>query len=303
LQAPHDKGFAMQYCSKLFTALAVSLVCGNLLAAGRATHVILVVWDGMRPDFVTDQTTPTLAALARQGVLFRNHHSAYVTSTEVNGAVLATGVCPGENGIVGNREFRPAINPTRMFVTADLPAVRRGDELTHNHFLHAATVAEQLHRHGLHTAIAGAKPVTLLHDRLPRAENALDFTLFEGHTLPEGLETRLESALGKFPPAAVPKTARDHWTTEALLGPLWQHGPPAFSVLWLSEPDNTQHETGPSSETSLAALRSADDCLARQLAALDKLHLREQTDLFIVSDHGFSTMLASFSARQARDLI
>src|SRR5690349_20544512 len=58
--------------------------------AGLAEHVVVVVWDGMRPDFVTREFTPTLDALARRGVFFRNHHSSYVSSTEVNGAALAT---------------------------------------------------------------------------------------------------------------------------------------------------------------------------------------------------------------------
>ena len=34
------------------------------LAAGKASHVVLVVWDGMRPDFVSEATTPTLFARA-----------------------------------------------------------------------------------------------------------------------------------------------------------------------------------------------------------------------------------------------
>src|SRR6267378_1058297 len=34
--------------------------------AGRAEHIVVVVWDGMRPDFITEQDTPTLNRLARE---------------------------------------------------------------------------------------------------------------------------------------------------------------------------------------------------------------------------------------------
>jgi membrane-anchored protein YejM (alkaline phosphatase superfamily) len=44
-------------------------------------HVVVVVWDGMRPDFVSEQNTPALWQLAREGVVFRNHHSVYPSAT------------------------------------------------------------------------------------------------------------------------------------------------------------------------------------------------------------------------------
>src|ERR1043165_9180237 len=77
------------------------------LAAGKAKYFVLIVWDGMRPDFVSPELTPTLYALRENGVWFANHHSVYPTSTEVNGTVLATGVFPQRNGISANKESRP----------------------------------------------------------------------------------------------------------------------------------------------------------------------------------------------------
>ena len=34
-------------------------------------RVILIVWDGMRPDFVTEELTPNLWALAKSGARYR----------------------------------------------------------------------------------------------------------------------------------------------------------------------------------------------------------------------------------------
>src|SRR6266568_4402842 len=58
----------------------------------RGEHVVVVVWDGMRPDFVSEQSTPALWKLAHSGVTFRNHHSVFPSATIVNGTAINTGV-------------------------------------------------------------------------------------------------------------------------------------------------------------------------------------------------------------------
>ncbi len=56
----------MRFAGKLFTALVSVLAAANLFAAGKAPHVVVLVWDGLRPDFVTEEDAPTLFKLARQ---------------------------------------------------------------------------------------------------------------------------------------------------------------------------------------------------------------------------------------------
>jgi hypothetical protein len=46
----------------------------------------------------------------------------------------------------------------------------------------------------------------------------------------------------KEPP---PDPAPDVWTTRALTEVLWKEAVPEFSVLWLAEPDRSQHAAGP----------------------------------------------------------
>ena len=69
---------------------------------GRGRIVILMVWDGLRPDFVTERDTPNLFRMAREGVRFDHHHSIFPTLTMVNATALATGAPPGINGLEGN---------------------------------------------------------------------------------------------------------------------------------------------------------------------------------------------------------
>ena len=71
---------------------------------------------------------------------------------------------------------------------------------------------------------------------------------------------------------------------------MWRDGLPAFSLLWLSDPDLTQHDEAPGSPLSLAAIRNSDRHLALLLEALVKKNARETTDVLVVSDHGFSTI-------------
>src|SRR5437762_4253110 len=129
------------------------------------SHVVVVVWDGMRPDFVTKRNTPTLWKLAREGVTFRHHHSVYPTATNVNGAAIATGVYPNRNGVLANREYRPRIDPQRVFEILDLDAIKKGDETSGGKYLAGQTIAEVIRSAGRRTALAGTKSVAIFFDR------------------------------------------------------------------------------------------------------------------------------------------
>ena len=71
----------------------------------RSRLVILMVWDGLRPDAVTPTATPNLFALTHGGVYFAAHHALYPSLTMVNAAGLATGAASGANGIVANSMY------------------------------------------------------------------------------------------------------------------------------------------------------------------------------------------------------
>src|SRR5437867_12325480 len=109
------------------------IICVSTIAAGPGQsdwHVVVIVWDGMRPDFVTEQNTPTLWKLAREGIIFRNHHAVYPSATMVNGTAMVTGIYPGKNGIIANHVYRPDIDPHHS-IDVELPAVvKTGDEVS-----------------------------------------------------------------------------------------------------------------------------------------------------------------------------
>src|SRR5262249_45145711 len=74
---------------------------------------------------------------------------------------------------------------------------------------------------------------------------------------------------------------------------------PFVLVYWSRDPDGTQHNQGDSlnrlmpginGPTSLAAIKNADDDLARLRAAVDALGLADTTDIIVIADHGFATI-------------
>ncbi len=256
-------------------------------------HVVVLVWDGMRPDFVTEQHAPTLWKLAQEGVTFRHHHSIYPTMTNVNGAALATGVYPNRNTLLANREFRPGIDPRRAFENADEPIIAKGDEVTGGKYIATPTLAEIITKAGRRTAIAGAKSVVLLHDRHTEFTNATrkDVTKFAAIPMATALREETVRLLGPFlTESGQTNDQRNNYATRALTEIMWRDEVPAFSLLWLSDPDITEHEFSPGAEQSLAAIKSSDRNLALVLEALTKKNVRENTDIFVVSDHGFSTI-------------
>ncbi len=303
----HDAG----KMGKLFCALVafvVPIAGAQELPKPKAEHVVLVIWDGMRPDFIREDTTPNAFALAQAGTFFANNHAVYLSSTEVNGSTLATGMLPRNTGIIANREYRPEVNLIKPVDTQHPWPVRLGDAIHTGHWLLAPTVAETVRGAGFTAVVAGTKAVALLHDRRhDRDEIGGAPIVFEGTSYPKSYSADLDALLGKWPgfpkeneAASLGKsmradwvplsnTAQNLWTTRALLEGLWNAGVPKYSVLWLGDPDYSQHFTQPGSPTALTAIRDSDTHLGMVLDALRKKGVRDQTDVILVSDHGFST--------------
>jgi arylsulfatase A-like enzyme len=264
----------------------------------RERHIVVVVFDGLRADSVTEQDMPNLYALAQSGTRFSRHHPVYPSSTEVNGTALATGGYPKHTGIMANNEYRPDIDPLKSVAVEVEAVVRKGDANSSGQFIQLPTVAEILRKAGLRTAIAGTKGVALLLDRAERDARVgqQSEAVVEGKSLSPGLLTAQDSTA--FPAKAdsrkSPNRAQDEWTTRMLIHQLWAKGLPAYSVLWLSDPDYTQHGFGPNAVTARQALHNSDEDLGRVVEALDKLGVRNQTDVFVVSDHGFSTISKNY---------
>ena len=290
--------------SRLFAFLAFihtafSLAAAEPPGASKAEHVVLIIWDGMRPDFINAENTPNLQALIQRGTYFANNHSVWPTTTEVNGTVLATGAFPAHSGVVANREFRPEIDPRGPVATEALETLRKGDELSGGKYLRVPTVVELARLAGESTAVAGTKPVALLQDRSttrpagPRSGDRLcreEFSDRVAGTDHGGAPDAFSSLQGRLQRPEAEYRWQPLDLTRALVEHLWHEEIPRYSVLWLSDPDFPQHVSAPGHPVALAGIHDSDSNHGAVIAELSKRGQLDKTDIFVVSDHGFSTI-------------
>ena len=74
--------------------------------------VIIMVWDGLRPDSITMEDTPNLYAMRKLSANFSDNHSTYPTFTMMNAASLASGSFPRKSGFYGNTFWTPPPGPS-----------------------------------------------------------------------------------------------------------------------------------------------------------------------------------------------
>src|SRR5216684_4833009 len=263
--------------------------------------VIVFVVDGLRPDAITPGDTPTLFRLRAEGVSFADSHAVFPTVTRVNAAALSTGTQPGTNGLLGNQLYLPAVDPRRAVDTGNYRNLLALDQATGGRLLMAPTLAERLHARGLRlvgVSSGSTGSAFLLNPRAPSGIGAVVNGYFDpGQTVayPTPVSEAILSKLGPAPPKA-PGAARYDasvtWTQRVLREYVLPELRPDVVINWLTEPDHTQHDVGVGSPSAREALQNDDREIARVLAALDELGLRASTDVFVISDHGFTTNTA-----------
>ena len=66
-------------------------------------RALIVVFDALRPQFVTPELMPNLHAFAARGACYSRARSTFPTETRVNQSAVTTGCMPHRHGVVGNR--------------------------------------------------------------------------------------------------------------------------------------------------------------------------------------------------------
>ncbi|MGB6766811.1 MAG: alkaline phosphatase family protein [Methyloceanibacter sp.] len=312
------------------TSLSAAPLAASQALSERNTprNVVVFVADGLRAASVNDQTAPAMAKLAREGVSFTNSHSLFPTLTMANASALVTAHALGDTGTFGNTlyvgfEVRSANSVTPFLERDDV--LRDVDEGFGHNFLHEPTLFDLARAKGYSNASSGKIGPALLFDHVARGSQSIIIDDATGNVdpgtgepqgvpLPDEVRQRLHA---RGLPIAAPDrgkngnrlgtytanvTQQDYFaaaTTQVVLPLFASRKQPFLLVFWSRDPDGTQHYQGDSLQklipgingpTSLAAIRNADDDLARILVALDELGLRNNTDVVVVADHGFSTI-------------
>ena len=252
------------------------------------TSVLIFVFDGLQPAQVNSRLMPNLSAFAAKGVTFANHHSIFPTVTRVNASSLVTGVNPGGHGLAGNTLLIRDFDPSRA-IPAMEPQLVEVAEAT-GRVLLAPTMGEILSKHGQeYVAIGvGTSGNAYLHN--PTANRSGGATIHPAFALPLGLHEFLASRFGPWPEESRPNTARLVHAIRILTEYVLPEREPAVSLIWSSEPDKSQHDTGIGSGLSDTAIIEADQQFGNLLQWLRESGRGDDTDVFVVSDHGYSTI-------------
>ncbi|MCL5025850.1 MAG: alkaline phosphatase family protein [Chloroflexi bacterium] len=248
-------------------------------------RVLIIGWDGLRPDLITPEVTPGLYRLAQRGAVAARHYAAYPTETRVNAATLATGCWPGRHGIVGNEFYiREAASHINTGSHEHLALITAYGEPVQS----APTLSERLAEHGLKTGIssAGSPGSALMWD--PKQIGPV-FNVFVEFGDPHTREMR--DALGPQPPRRTPNTPADFYAARAVTEHYLPQEAMALCVLWLNDPDHSQHLCGLGSPEAVQSLRDCDGVLEEVLSAIRRRGETDRTDIIICSDHGFSTVV------------
>jgi len=249
-------------------------------------RAVVVVLDGLRRDMLRAETTPALADFAAATTRFAAHRSVFPSATRVVSACFATGCWPARHGLFGNSV---ALMEDGELVAHD---VGRPDFMDHlrgqrGHSLAMPTMAERLARAG--------REAMLFSNVSPGAARAHDpdghgWVLHRAWAHGPGLR-RLEGA--EAVASVTPDAAGDRMLTEAFLARALAGRQAALAVLWLGEPDTTQHAVPLGSPAAMAAIAAADARFAQVRAAVQARRvLGEDILLIACSDHGHQTVHA-----------
>jgi len=310
--------------------------------------VIVIVWDGLRPDAITEADTPNLARLRNTGVDFTDNHSTYPTFTMMNAASFATGAFSEATGFYGNVLWAPdasgndaagkPVDFRQPVFTEDyavLDALKGGNQRV----LLVDTLFDAAHAAGLTTATIGKSGAAYLQDsgrtgiiidekavlplalakELQAAGIALPATAPGAFAagelvLPEGSENpvafkplqKLKDGVSSDPTDASGSQFKGAiaYMVRAYLDYVLPHKQPRLTVLWMRDPDSTQHSYGIGSRNWHDALKANDELLGQIRGKLGALGKAGSTDIIIVSDHGHSNASGPkelFPLRAVRD--
>jgi predicted AlkP superfamily pyrophosphatase or phosphodiesterase len=236
----------------LLLLLVLAVLAGCAATTPRETArgpLILVSIDGFRADYLDRHETPTLAALAVDGVRAEALKPAFPTLTFPNHYTIVTGLYPDHHGIINNRMVDPASGKRFVYkdatTTAD-PAWWGGEPIWVGAEKQGVRTATMFWP-GSDVAIGGVRPSRWLP--------------FNGKLTPD---QRVDQVLA--------------WLDEP--------GRAGFVTLYFDQVDHAGHDTGPDSPEVDTALRAVDAALARLVDGLKARGLYAQTNLVIVSDHG-----------------
>jgi arylsulfatase A-like enzyme len=245
-------------------------------------RTILMTLDGLRRDMISAQTTPNLVAFAQRAESFADYRTVFPSCTRVVSASIATGCYPARHELQGN-SLALMENATLVPHDAGHPDFLQHKRRVTGRSLGVPTLAERLAENGRSIVFSNVSPgAAYAHD-------------------PDGYGHVYHRA-GSFGPGRMPVADEDELRvqpdlggdrimTERFVREVTHERRPALGVLWLGDPDATQHNHPLGSAEFLEALRQSDARASEVIEAVDACRAAGEDILLIVgSDHGHQTV-------------
>jgi glycerophosphoryl diester phosphodiesterase/predicted AlkP superfamily pyrophosphatase or phosphodiesterase len=247
---------------------------------------LIVFFDGLRPDYITQEQMPKLYAFAQNASQGKHHHSVFPTVTRVNSSSYATGSYPGTHGLLGNTVYFPKVSPNKAIGTTykDLIKVQESES---GALLTAVSLGEVLDAAGEQMMVfsSGTTGQAFLQNHKIGKGAIINHELI----LPESFKEQVMSAIGPLPKGTGDVYVKHKWIADAALHYGLKSEGPLVSAVWFSDPDGAAHRYGIGSEQAVAAIKYVDAQFGRLLDSLAARGLREQYNILISTDHGFVT--------------
>lgn len=254
-----------------------------------SAHIVVIGFDGLRPDMVDAATAPCLAGLMQSAAVLERHRSVFPTETRTALASLMTGTSPAVHGIVSNTMMARALDQSVRIDTARLDDLHRLGRQTQG-FTMPATLSDHLARAGLdYVALSTGREGTwrMLWWGAERHGHLAMNPRYPGLGTPRDQSADLARQVNELVEAentdgsALPDALMDVFLTR-----IWPARKPAVSVLWFVEADSAGHYSGLGSSAQRAAIRRLDDQLAKLLDWRSHRPERGRIHIAVASDHG-----------------
>lgn len=253
------------------------------------TRALIVVFDALRPEFVTPELMPNLHGFAARGVQYRNSRSTFPSETRVNQSAVTTGCYPRRHGVVANNFVVAGEDGPMVLTTGDDVAFEKALDAMAGPLLGVPTLGQRLAAAGMSyaTVSAGTSGGGRLINIAARETGSFRFTMRRPEaSLPAGIEKRLFDTVGPLPDYARPAIDWVRYATDCYLDFVEAEVRPDVMLLWLCEPDETFHYKGIGSPESLETIANADAQFGRILAHHGESIAAGHMQVVAMSDHG-----------------
>ncbi len=245
---------------------------------------VVVIFDGLRPDQLSEKVTPNLLELARLGLVLKEHTASFPSETRVSSAAIATGSHGSGHGIIANKFFANGKPLDGSSLPALLSLASSGGSV-----MTSTAIGEVLAKHGKTMLAVGSQSQGSwgLSNWGNWQSGGPAYWVHE----PEQFTTNetIRRIAADYPPLPVgesPALQTAKRVVDGFLSYVTSDKVPELSLLWISEPDISYHSHGLVHPAAREVLSQVDREFGRILDWWNGARKRERIQLIAGSDHG-----------------